>query len=425
MKNKNGFTLVELLAVIVILSLLALLTSTAVTKLVKDSKEDLYQTQIELIKASAEAWGADNIYKLPSEGKCAYITVENLKQYGILDSSVVDPRTNEQISDSLKIKISSKTGEYGGIITTYEVDPESVSGCTWAINPICVSATLNTITTGNVPTGRFLAGDEYICNVNGGQEPYRFFVLSTDNDNVNLIMDHSVNNTGGSSTDISDSATPYLSADDGSGIETGPITAFNFLSTATSSWTLVPKVNMNYTYSDSTVGGFSTSSSGTVSIINTSGVTTATYDNLKARLPYESELTAVGCTTSSGSCPSWLTGNIYGAAYWTIPTSTSGLNVVITSSNLSPASGVGGITSEYVVTARPVITLPKYSLSNFLLGDVNNDGVVDDTDVTVLKKIGAGAYNGEFSWEKADLNNDGIVNMTDLNYLKRMLNTET
>ena len=66
MKNKNGFTLVELLAVIVILSLLALLTSTAVTKLVKDSKEDLYQTQIELIKASAEAWGADNIYKLPS-----------------------------------------------------------------------------------------------------------------------------------------------------------------------------------------------------------------------------------------------------------------------------------------------------------------------------------------------------------------------
>ena len=424
MKNKNGFTLVELLAVIVILSLLALLTSTAVTKLVKDSKEDLYQNQIELIKASAEAWGADNIYKLPPAGECSYITVENLKQYGILDSSVVDPRTNEQIPDSLKIKISSNTGQYGNIITTYEVDPESVNGCRWAINPVCVSTTLNTITTGNVPTGRFLAGDEYICNVNGGQEPYRFFVLSTDNDNVNLIMDHSVNNTGGLSTGVSDSATPYLSADDGSGIETGPITAFNFLSAATSSWTLLPKVNMNYTYSDSTVGGFSTSSSGTVSIINTSGVTTATYDNLKARLPYESEVTDAGCTTSSGSCPSWLTGNIYGVGYWTIPTSTSSVNIV-SSSALDPSSGVGGITNKIIVTVRPVITLPKSSLSNLLLGDVNNDGVVDEQDLDALKKIITGTYTSEFLMEKTDLDNSGIINGSDALYLKKMLKIET
>ena len=50
--NKKGFTLVELLAVIIILSLLALLASTSVSKIVKDSKSDLYDTQINLIKSA-------------------------------------------------------------------------------------------------------------------------------------------------------------------------------------------------------------------------------------------------------------------------------------------------------------------------------------------------------------------------------------
>ena len=41
MKNKKGITLVELLAVVVILALLAIVVGTAITKMVKDSKEKL------------------------------------------------------------------------------------------------------------------------------------------------------------------------------------------------------------------------------------------------------------------------------------------------------------------------------------------------------------------------------------------------
>ena len=232
------------------------------------------------------------------------------------------------------------------------------------IDRICEPITdSSNLTTGNLPTGEFALGDEYICNVDGTNS-YHFFVLSTEGNNVNLIMDHSVNSSGGLSTGVSDSATPYLSTSDGSDATYGPITAFNFLSTATSSWVTVPRISMGYIYSDSTVGGFSTSTtdtSNTVSIINTVGTTTATYDNLKVRLPYESEVTAAGCTTSSGSCPSWLTGNIYGAGYWIIPTSTSSVNIIC-SGSLYPVSGVGGITNKIVVTARPVITLTKNDL---------------------------------------------------------------
>ena len=50
---KKGFTLVELIAVIVLLSLIALFTLPSVNKTIKDRKEALYNVQIDNIKASA------------------------------------------------------------------------------------------------------------------------------------------------------------------------------------------------------------------------------------------------------------------------------------------------------------------------------------------------------------------------------------
>ena len=127
--NKRGFTLVELLAVIIILSLLALITTTAITKIVKDSKEELSDTQIALIKSTAEMWGADNIDKLPSIGSCSYLTLKDLKDLGIIDSSVIDPKTNQQISDNLIIKISATLGSSNNKVLTYEVDSNDINNC--------------------------------------------------------------------------------------------------------------------------------------------------------------------------------------------------------------------------------------------------------------------------------------------------------
>lgn len=127
--NKKGFTLVELLAVIIILSLLALLASTAVTKIVKDSKKDLSNTQLELIKSAAEVWGADNLSQLPSSGECGYLTLEDLQKSGSIDSNIINPETNEVISPDLKIKVSTKNNYYGNPKITYEVNPDSIEGC--------------------------------------------------------------------------------------------------------------------------------------------------------------------------------------------------------------------------------------------------------------------------------------------------------
>ena len=180
--NKRGFTLVELLAVIIIISLLALLTSTSITKMLKDAKNDLSGIQIASIKAAAESWGADNLDKLPESGECKYITLEFLKAYGVLDSNVIDPKNNETMSNDLKIKISATTNSFGRLITDYEVNPENVTGCSEILGPPC---TLEDTTYGE--EGQI--GAKYHCDTDGDGTKDNYFYLLNNSAPYNLIMD--------------------------------------------------------------------------------------------------------------------------------------------------------------------------------------------------------------------------------------------
>ena len=127
---KKGFTLIELLAVIIILSLIGLVSIIGITTIIKHSKEDLYETQMKSIESAAKQWGNDNIDKLPSAGECIYMTLDNLKTYGLLDNKLVDPRTDEQIDDTMKIKIYSEmASSYGRAVIKYEIDADDVSNC--------------------------------------------------------------------------------------------------------------------------------------------------------------------------------------------------------------------------------------------------------------------------------------------------------
>ncbi len=99
MKNK-AFTLVELLAVITILALLALIALPAISKQMGNSKETLYNAQIKSIEESAKAWGADNLFKLPEDDTCITVTLGYLKDLGYIDSTVTNPKNNEEFSNT-------------------------------------------------------------------------------------------------------------------------------------------------------------------------------------------------------------------------------------------------------------------------------------------------------------------------------------
>ena len=56
----------------------------------------------------------------------------------------------------------------------------------------------------------------------------------------------------------------------------------------------------------------------------------------------------------------------------------------------------------------------------FLRGDVNDDGIVNGTDIQeVINLIIAGSY-----YEKADVNNDNIVNGTDIQEIINIIVTQ-
>lgn len=137
------------------------------------------------------------------------------------------------------------------------------------IYSICKGVTEDTKTTGNVPKGEYEPGDEYICEV-GPNKKYRFFVLSKDDDNVNLIMDSNITASGEAikSDDVIEGYSPleynqwhsaWINQVDyelaggqsyNSHIDNniyGPITALKYVESATSSWSNIPMLNETYT----------------------------------------------------------------------------------------------------------------------------------------------------------------------------------
>ena len=128
---KRGFTLIELLAVITILSIIILIASVSLSNVLKDSKEDLSNSQITAIKEAAKSWSSDNMDILPTGNNCSFLTLKDLKEVGLLDEKIIDPKDKKNISNDLKIKIESKMNGTGNSNLTYEVNPDSIKDCTY------------------------------------------------------------------------------------------------------------------------------------------------------------------------------------------------------------------------------------------------------------------------------------------------------
>ena len=108
--NNKAFTLIELLAVIIILGLLLTLTTPQIMDALDNSKEKIYDRQKELIETAAERWAVDNMQKYTSK---EYITVEELKNEGYLNKNKVNnPKTKEKISGCVFITKNKNKYKY-------------------------------------------------------------------------------------------------------------------------------------------------------------------------------------------------------------------------------------------------------------------------------------------------------------------------
>lgn len=110
---KKGFTLAELIAVLVVLALVSMIAVPAVTDSLKKYKSEVCSVQMNNIIESARSWGAKNMSILPNEsGQYVSIKINDLIKYGYIEDTLVHPKTNDPFTDNWEIRVTKQNRKY-------------------------------------------------------------------------------------------------------------------------------------------------------------------------------------------------------------------------------------------------------------------------------------------------------------------------
>ena len=122
MKKRNGFTLIELMAVIIILAVIALIVTPLIIGGIKESKERLYDTQLENIKSAAKSFMID--LDLENDSTLT-LTLDELQKAGYVKEDIKNPKTGESFNKCLLVSVERKDNAYEyEVIDTEDEDCE-------------------------------------------------------------------------------------------------------------------------------------------------------------------------------------------------------------------------------------------------------------------------------------------------------------
>ncbi len=113
----KGFSLVEMVAVIIVLSVISLITFPIINSSIKKSKEVAYEKQVDIILASAKKWSVENVDLLPvnDTGK-VYVSIDDLVNGGFIkNDEIINPINNMKMDGCVLIKFTSTYNQH-----TYE-----------------------------------------------------------------------------------------------------------------------------------------------------------------------------------------------------------------------------------------------------------------------------------------------------------------
>lgn len=97
---KKGFTLAELIGVLVVLALIGMIAVPSVAQSIKENKQKICVIQFSNITEAAKSWAANNIEKLPRS-----VTFNELINSGDLEDNLKNPKTGESFSNEWRVKI--------------------------------------------------------------------------------------------------------------------------------------------------------------------------------------------------------------------------------------------------------------------------------------------------------------------------------
>lgn len=97
--NKKGFTLVEVLVVIVIMSIVATSSVVMYNKSIERRKREEFYSLCEKMEVAAEAYVYDNDISITNTTSQCKVTLANLQSEFLIDDNLVNPITNAIVSD--------------------------------------------------------------------------------------------------------------------------------------------------------------------------------------------------------------------------------------------------------------------------------------------------------------------------------------
>lgn len=122
MKNRKGFTLVELLVVIGLLALFGISIGITLNRTIKKQQENTREDFVKKIVSAANLYVSNNsdiINSLYTDKGFVLLTVGDLIDAGLISNTLIDPDTNLKVDVNNKVKVSLDSG--GAIVIDYPV----------------------------------------------------------------------------------------------------------------------------------------------------------------------------------------------------------------------------------------------------------------------------------------------------------------
>lgn len=112
MKNK-GFTLTELIGVIVLLGIIALIAVPVINSTITNSKSKAYNAQVNALQDAGKKWGVENTKLLPADNSSCNVSIAELITQGYIeDDKIIDPRDNTEMNGTIEVSYSDATKTY-------------------------------------------------------------------------------------------------------------------------------------------------------------------------------------------------------------------------------------------------------------------------------------------------------------------------
>lgn len=185
-KKRKGFTLMELIAVLVILSLIALVVTPIVVTLINNSKNKLHDEQVNRLEKAATKYITENDLMFAKDSRTYSVMVSTLKTNGyIQNEDVLDPKTGEEMGGCIAV---AWDGDYNDFNVEYVTDCSGtldISGpvvnLTAIRNGTTVEAEANAIDPDETAITKYefaIDGGSYVDN--GTNTTYTFSSVNTD-----------------------------------------------------------------------------------------------------------------------------------------------------------------------------------------------------------------------------------------------------